>query len=320
MSKRIDAYEKITGQIIEALEAGYIPWEKPWNRSGLGYSEAPKSWRGQIYRGFNAMLLGFYQDRFGYKDNRWITYAAAKKIGGHVKAGEKSATVTFWSNTFKHGNACKIRGRKGSYRIACDNLGKNLECQKFVTLKYYFVFNVDQCENLDEKQVPPMDPVDVDAVENTFDPIEAGEAVATAYIEREKLGHVTGSEAFYTPAKDTITMPPKESFKTNNGYYSTLFHELGHSTGHKSRVNRKDGAEQIMFVSTKYAKEELVAELTNAFISDYTGVSNKIEDDQRVAYIGSWLKKFKDDSKMVIVASGQAQKAADLIIGEEATS
>ena len=292
------AYEKITNQIIEALEDGHIPWEKPWNTLG----SAPQSVHGKRYRGFNAMWLDFVQNRQGYKDCRWITYNQAKKQGGQVRKGEKSQAVTLWMQSYNHQSSCPVRKSK----VACDNIGRG-KCQRYMLLRYYSVFNVEQVDGLELKPLPV-------AIENDFDPIEAAEQVVNDYLERENISLINGSAAYYTPSLDQVTVPEMKTFRTIESYYSTLFHECGHSTGHESRLNRKDNKQVVKFGDPIYAQEELVAEMTNAFLGGETGVTSEIEADQRVAYIQSWLKALRNDKKMVVMAAAQAQKAADLIL------
>jgi len=293
------AYEKITNQIIEALEQGDIPWEKPWNTLG----SAPQSVHGKRYRGFNAIWLDFVQNRQGYKDCRWITYNQAKKQGGQVRKGEKSQAVTLWMQSYNHESSCPVK----KSNQPCKNIRK-AKCQRFMIMRYYSVFNVEQVDGLDLK---PMDPGTL----NDFDPIEAAVEVIADYQEREGIDiNWNGDAAYYSPDLDQVTVPNSRTFRSIESYYSTVFHELAHSTGHKSRLNRKDSNKVVRFGDPLYAQEELVAEMTNAFLGGETGVTSEVEADQRVAYIQSWLKALRNDKKMVVMAAAQAQKAADLIL------
>lgn len=301
MSNQI-AYDKITNQIIEALENGHIPWEKPWAASNNG----ARSIHGKPYRGFNKMWLEFIAWKLGYSDPRWITFNQAKKMGGQVRKGEKSQAVTLWMEAFNHESSCPVKNTK----TKCENIGKN-KCSRYMLMRYFSVFNVEQVDGLDIKPIPT-------GTVNEFDPIEQAEEIVNSYLEREGIMLATGSEAYYTPAMDSITMPPRETFRSAESYYSTLFHECGHSTGHESRLNRKDNKVPVKFGDPIYAQEELVAEMSNAFIGGVTGVTNEIEGEQRVAYIQSWLRALRNDKKMVVLAAQQGQKAADLILGESA--
>ena len=303
MTPAFSAYDKITNQIIEALEQGEIPWEKPWNTAAT----APRSVHGKAYRGLNSFWLGFVASRLGYTDPRWITFSQAKKLGGQVRKGEKSQSVTLWMQSYKHQTSCPAK--KSSEQ--CGNIGK-AKCQKYMLMRYYSVFNVEQVDGLELK---PMATAPV----NDFDPIEAAMDVVDNYREREGIDiDWKGNQASYSPSLDRVTVPPMNTFRSAESYYSTLFHELGHSTGAKGRLNRKDNKQTIRFGDPVYAQEELVAEITNAFVGAETGVQSEVEADQRVAYIQSWLRALRNDKKMVVIAAAQAQKAADLILNKEA--
>tara|TARA_R110002124_G_scaffold19175_5_gene77230 strand:+ start:158 stop:1072 length:915 start_codon:yes stop_codon:yes gene_type:complete len=302
MTAKFNAYDKITNQIIEALEQGEIPWEKPWNTAAT----APQSVHGKAYRGFNSMWLGFVAARLGYSDPRWITYNQAKKQGGTVRKGQKSQAVTLWMQSYNHQSSCPVK----KSNQPCKNISK-AKCQRFMFMRYYSVFNVEQVDGLELK------PLETGTL-NDFDPIEAAMEVVDDYREREGVSiNWKGDAAYYSPDLDEVTVPAMETFRSIESYYSTVFHELAHSTGHKSRLNRKDNKQVVKFGDPIYAQEELVAEITNAFVGGVTGVTSEVEADQRVAYIQSWLKALRNDTKMVVVAAGQAQKAADLILNKE---
>ena len=295
----MNAYDKITNQIIEALEQGLIPWKQPW----MIKAQMPESIYGKAYRGINAFWLGFVAWRKGYEDNRWLTFGAAKARGGKVRKGEKSEAVTLWIETYNHESPCTENDRKKK----CNKLGRKGKCKKFLLMRYYSVFNVSQCDDLD------ITPRTIEPVQE-FNPIEEAQQIADNYLSREAIELKTGGAAYYTPSEDTITVPKPERFNSIESYYTTLFHECGHSTGHEKRLNRKDSKSAIHFGDTKYAKEELAAEMTSAFLSAQSGVHSEVEDKQRVAYIQSWLKALRDDKKLVVIAAAQAQKAAEYIL------
>tara|TARA_R100000808_G_scaffold9616_3_gene26254 strand:+ start:340 stop:1302 length:963 start_codon:yes stop_codon:yes gene_type:complete len=296
------AFEKITNQVIEALKEGFIPWEKPWNSEG----SAPRSINGNLYRGFNAIWLAFIAWKRGYSDPRWVTKKKIKENKGWIKKGEHSQAVTYWNEFFNHQTSCEAKKSTQS----CDNLGKD-KCNKYMMLRYFNLWNVEQ---VDWKE--GIEPIEKpDTVVSAEDVLFAAEEVVQNYNAGSGvLFNRNGSEAFYTPSTDEITVPNKTMFRSIESYYSTVFHEMGHSTGHESRLNRKDNKVVVKFGSADYAQEELVAEMTNAFLCGHTGINNKVEDDQRVAYIQSWLKALKNDTKLVVYAAAQAQKAADYIL------
>jgi antirestriction protein ArdC len=174
-------------------------------------------------------------------------------------------------------------------------------------LRYYRVFNVEQCEGI---EYPKPEPRAVD-----FNPIAEAQAIIDGMPNRPKLTFV-GSQAYYRPVTDTVNMPAPESFSSPEEYYSTLFHEHVHSTGHASRLNRfkEEANETVAFGSNKYGKEELTAEMGAAFLCAIAGIVNQTIENS-AAYIEGWRKKIKEDRKLVVFAAARAQKAADYIRG-----
>jgi antirestriction protein ArdC len=278
--------EIITARIMEKLEQGTVPWHKPW-----AGGEYPKNLiTKREYRGVNVFILS----AMGHGSPFWLSFKQAQELGGCVRKGEKGCPVVFW----------KWLNKK-------DENGAITE-DKFPMLRYYTVFNVNQIDGIDEKKIPAL----VQKY-NELEKIEQCEAVVMAMPKRPEISHKE-QRAYYMPSRDFVNMPKMESFDGSEEYYSTLFHELTHSTGHESRLNRKgvdcpDGS-WSSFGSTPYAKEELVAEMGAAFLCGHCQIENKTIDNS-AAYIKSWLKKLKDDSKMVIMAAAQAQKASDFILG-----
>lgn len=284
--QKIDVYQIVTDRVIEALEQGTVPWRKPWGTSGLPSNLVSR----KPYRGINAFLLALSP----YNSPFWLSYKQAQGLGGCVKKGEKGRPVVFW-NWVERKN---------------EETGK---IEKIPFLRYYTVFNAEQCEGIDAPAG--------ESRKGEFSPIEEAETVYSGFRNRPLLGH-GGNAAFYVPAEDRVQMPPKEAFDTPENYYHTLFHELTHSTGHESRLKRPGIAEVSRFGSEVYAKEELVAEMGAAFISGFVGIQSTLP--QTASYVQGWLKALKDDRKLVVQAAAQAQKAVDLILGtfetEEASS
>ena len=289
-----DVYGKITDRIIAALEEGVVPWQKPWNAA----EGAPRNLiTGKPYRGVNLWLLSH---RGG--GPFWLTYRQARQIGGYVKKGEKGETVVFWK-----WQAAKPREDDG--RKPGEVSSRDLE--GYVIAKSYTVFNATQCE-LPEKWQAKTIIEDLDTGDTSE--IAACEGIVKGMPGRPDITHGGGS-AFYRPSADQVTMPARERFPKPEHYYSVLFHELTHSTGHASRLNRAGVVEAVRFGSPNYSKEELVAEMGAAFLCGVAGIENETVDTS-AAYIKGWLQKLNDDTRLVVHAAAQAQKAAAHILGE----
>ena len=277
-------YDYVTERILAALDKGTIPWQKPWIGGEMPMNLISK----KEYRGINCFLLGFSAFTSPY----WLTAHQAMAKGGKVKKGEKASIVVF-------------------YKTLEFNKGKEDE-KKIPLLRYYNVFNVEQCEG-----VPVPEPKE----KKTFIPIEEAARIIREMPKRPSINH-GGSRACYRPLTDSVGMPLAENFISPEEYYCTMFHELAHSTGHENRLKRFDNSTDHIFGSDSYSKEELVAEMTAAFLSAHVGIEQKILDNA-AAYIQSWRSKISADPKLVVQAANQAQKAADFILNlpkEEVTT
>jgi antirestriction protein ArdC len=278
-------YEIITEQILKKLEAGEIPWHKPWTGG-----EYPKNLVSKKeYRGINLFLL----DCQKYSSPFWLTYKQATDLGGFVRPGEKGSKVVFW----------KTEKSKDEDRPEDDSDQKNY---KFI-LRYYIVFNLDQCDGIDEKKIPQTEK------KPNFQPLSECESILNG-MPNKPLIKFEESRAYYRPSEDFVNMPKPEIFDKPEFYYSVLFHEIGHATGHQSRLGRHKQSEMSSFGSENYSKEELVAEMTASFICGKCQIEQETIENS-AAYIQSWLKALKNDSKMVVLAAAQAQRAADYIQG-----
>ena len=278
-----DVYEIITARIISQLESGTVPWHKPWNVGPHGGPQNLVSKKG--YRGVNVFLLSCMPYTMPY----WVSYKQAQQLGGHVRKGEKSTPVVFWKWLEK------------------ENL-KTGKPDKIPLLRYYRVFNVSQCDGIDGK-IPQVDEQEVES----FEPIAECERIVETMPDRPDIRHGMDG-GFYQPSNDFVGMPDRERFDSPESYYSTLFHELTHSTGHTSRLNRKGIVTVAGFGSQTYSKEELVAEMGASFLSGHVGIEADTIDNS-ASYIASWLKRLRDDKKLVVQAAAQAQKAVDFIRG-----
>jgi antirestriction protein ArdC len=273
----IKSYERITERIVGLLEQGTVPWHKPWRvQTGLPRNLVTK----KAYRGINPFLLM----AAGYESPQWLTFRQAVQLGGSVKKGEKACPVVFW----KH---LEVAGKEAG------------EVEKIPLLRMYFVFNVAQCEGL--KTVPVVE-------ETAFVATEPGEIVAK--MPQPPVIKHGMKQAFYSPSDDTVGMPEPKRFDTEDGYHSTLFHELVHSTGHEKRLKRVSITERNGFGSNPYCKEELVAELGSAFLCGHAGIMERTID-RSAAYLQGWLNQLKEDKTLIVYAAAQAQKGADFILG-----
>ena len=276
-------YEMITDKIIEQLEKGTVPWRLPWNGYIKGFPQNFTSKK--EYRGINIFLLKLAMRSTPY----WVTFKQAADLKGRVKKGEKGFPVVFWKWLE---STDKETGEKKQVPL----------------LRYYTVFNLDQCEGI---ELPEIDQPET----REFSPIEKAEKIIADMPNRPIINH-NEARAYYRPSADMVNMPKKELFLTDAEYYSTMFHELAHSTGHISRLNRESELKNHMFGSADYSKEELIAEMGAAFLCAESSIENETIENS-AAYIAGWLRKFKDDKKILIQAAGKAQKAADYILNKE---
>jgi antirestriction protein ArdC len=288
MSDRV--YEIVTERICELLENGTIPWHQPWNPE-LGMPRSLST--GKLYRGVNVWLLGSSMHASPW----WGTYKQVAEREGQVRRGEHSTLVVFWKKTER--------------TVVDEQTGDETERKGFI-LRYYRVFNAEQCDAL---QLPEL-PVEL----HEHDSIGAAEAIVHGYVDgpgpRLILG---GDRACYAPTQDLLRVPLRESFDTAEEFYSTLFHEMTHSAGHATRLARNDLLEFHSFGDESYSREELVAEMGASMLSGLAGI-DQVTLPNSAAYLAHWVKVLKGDSRLVVTAAAQAQRAADFITGVEHTA
>ncbi len=276
----MNAYDRINERIIALLEQGTIPWHKPWKaKTGLPRNFITK----RPYRGVNIFLL----IAMSYESPFWLTFHQATELGGSVSKGEKACPVVFWK----------------PLEVEDNETGKE---HKIPLLRVYHVFNISQCEGL---KTPP-------AAEDISIAVTKPAEIVARMPQPPVIKHGM-TRAFYAPSADEVGMPVPDRFDNETSYYATIFHELVHSTGHKSRLHRATLVENTGFGSDPYAREELIAELGSAFLCGYAEIVDRTIDNS-AAYINNWLVKLRSDRTLMVQAAAQAQKAADYIIGASA--
>lgn len=284
----MNVYEIVNEKIGALLEQGTVPWRKPWTSTAAPMNLISR----KPYRGINHFLLC----ASGYVSPYWLTIRQANELGGRIRKGEHGTLVVFW----------KISDRSQD-ETPLDPAEESQPRRRFI-LRYYLVWNVAQCE-LPQRVLDTLPKVET----HQHNPIEVAEHLIAGMPHAPKIEH-TGAKAFYSPASDTVTLPPRNSFSTPENYYATAFHELTHSTGHPSRLAREAVAEVAPFGSSVYSREELVAEMGAAYLCAKAGISPAVIENQ-AAYIAGWLSTLRADSRLVVYAAAHAQKAIDYIVG-----
>lgn len=279
-----DLYESVTQRIVAALEAGTPPWIRPWQDNGEAVPRNLTTER--AYRGINVLLLNLQSMVSGYTANRWLTYRQANELGAHVRKGETGTTIVFFKwKEIEANKTVEFADGESDRKVV-------------PLLRAYTVFNADQVEDLPDSYLRPA-PVPL------WTPSEAAEDILTHSGAHIRHG---GNRAFYSPSEDLIQMPPVGYFPQAEGYYATALHELTHWTGHPGRCNRPLGRRHGL---DAYAFEELVAEMGAAFLAAHCALPARLE---HASYIDSWLDALKRDKRLIFVAAGKAQAAADFVL------
>jgi antirestriction protein ArdC len=277
-NKRGSVYDQITERIVAMLEKGTVPWRKPWQAKS-GFPRNLVS--GKPYRGINVFLL----HALSYESPFWLTFKQAQELGGNVRKGEKACPVVFWKQL----------------EVEDKTTG---ETEKVPMLRFNYVFNVAQCDGL--KNIPA--PVETPATVST-----KPEAILENMPHRPAIKHGM-TKAFYSPSEDYVGLPNRDRFDSEAGFFATAYHEIVHSTGHASRLNRPTLTESQGFGSNPYCKEELIAEMGAAFLCGQAGIAESTIENS-AAYVQNWLEQLQNDKKLIVQAAAQAQKAADFILG-----
>lgn len=279
-------YAEVTDRIIAELEAGSFLWVRPWDSGYAGTGLPCNAGTGRRYSGINVLILWYALSEQGYGSQRWITYKQAQDLGGHVRKGERGTTI-FYVDRFTPRNS-------DSAQLP---LGEDEEQRQVALLKRFTVFNVEQCEGLSRPlagepgQLLPEREL-----------IPRAEALIAATGADFRIG---GGEAFYMPSQDYIRVPPQQAYREQINWYRTALHELGHWTGHRSRLGR---FEQENLSGEASAREELVAEMCSAFTCAELGIVPAVRYSD---YIATWLEVLKKDNRAILRAASNDSKAAD---------
>lgn len=281
--------KSVADMFVKGLSEEGLNWKQGWVTAGAMRNANTNS----PYKGLNKFYLSMISMVRGYADPRWMTFKQIKDADYHLEKGSKGAKVEYW---FPY----DLKEKKGISFKERDRLiaeGERKSDDFSLTARYYTVFNGDNINGIPELEL----------TKNEIEPSKALEQISKGM--KVEIHNDGEDRAFYRPSTDDIHLPLPEFFESDNLYNATVFHELGHATGHESRLNREQRGN---FGSPDYAKEELVAEITSAFMAETTGIS--IEDmnmDNHKAYVNSWIESIKDDPEVLMKAISQANDAAD---------
>jgi antirestriction protein ArdC len=290
MPSQNDIRQAVTDQIVAALKSGSIPpWRRPWAVGGKNAGAHSNVVTRRSYRGLNPILLDLASEKHGFSSRWWATYNQWRKLGGrvmarpsHVPPGKFGTQICFWSPVTK-----KVQNDEGIE-----------EDDRFYVLRLYTVFNVDQVEGLDHLRADKAETTDPIAID--YEPADHAIEATGATI---RYG---GARAFYSPATDSITVPPRGTFETVNEFYATCFHELCHWSERRLGWKRDE--------TDSYAKYELVAEIGSCYVCRELRVPTSGDLTNHVAYVNNWLQAMRNDPRFIFVASGLASRAADYIL------
>ena len=298
---RATVYERVTERVTELLSQGVVPWQKPWHakvgppRNGVS---------GRYYRGLNVFML----THAGFESPWWFSPKQVNDLGGHIMRGEKVSWVHFYKPWLPKGHPADE-----PLEVEADEVEISTRRRPVLICRAYRVVNLDQCagpgvDKFRDKHPPVEGPMN-----NDNDPIAACEAVVSNMPQRPGIRY-GGEKAFYRQWIDSVHIPRRNTFMSSEAFYSVVFHELTHSTGHEDRLNRKTLTDGTPFGSPTYSREELVAEMGAAFLCAIAGIDDPTIQNS-AAYIRGWLRFLKSDPKALVIAGAQAQKAADFILG-----
>lgn len=290
----MNVYEIVTERIIKQMQQGIIPWEKPWH--GDDRSGAVSYTTGKPYSLINQMLLG--------REGEWLTRRQILELDGSIKEGVEPGIVVFYKK-LKY----KLNAESEADETETEEMESTSRTRTIPLLRYYNVWHIDDVEGVESRMSA--------AASKAPDPDEEAERIVMGYIERNiplRLEIKHTDRAFYSPATDTVEVPEITQYTKAPEYYSTMFHELIHSTGIKSRLDRPmEGA----FGSKPYAREELVAEMGAAMLLSRIGLRERRTERNSVAYLQNWIQVLRNDDRAMVWAASRAEKAARYIMNEQ---
>ncbi len=293
-----DFRQEVTDNLVQMLEKGVAPWQKPWDASLTTATMPMNPTTGKAYRGGNTIHLMARALQRQYEDSRWMTYKQAAENGWQVRKGEKGTQIEFWEVREGGDKSNNAAGKN-------QNNGTSTEAdERRLIHRVYTVFNAKQIDGIPESQPQK---------HSTFDAIHAGERILDQ--SGAKILHDQVDRAFYNRAQDSIHLPAKTAFNDAAGYYGTALHELAHWSGHPTRLDRKTLTDSYRFGDATYAKEELRAEIASVFLAAERGIPHNPE--QHAAYVGYWIKALKEDKNEIFRAAHDASKAADFLLSLE---
>lgn len=321
-----DVAQEIADRVLQALAEGCAPWRKPWKGTSAPHNPAS----GTRYRGINIWLTLMTMWDRGYNSPVFLSLKQAGEVaakawkakGVKVERGQGRWAKNWFfvdgpnagemvrgvrqgqSQANGCGGTTVVLWKPWSKEVEVDGVRKE---ESGVVLRTYTVFNLEQCEDIVQEYFRERETI------REFAPIERCEDIVNGFEVKTVHG---GASAHYTPSQDTITLPPKNSFESDEEYYGTRFHEMAHATGHPSRLGRKGVRPGMWKPVHTYAEEELIAEMASAILASEAGI-DAVTHDNSVAYLRGWASKIQEDPRVVLRAAQAAQKAADLILGAQ---
>ena len=306
--KKINVFEAVNKQVLDGIKKSGMSWFKAWSDSNGNIQDPINRFTKRGYNGVNIFILNATASIEGYASNEWVSFAEAKKLGSNVMKGEKSTMIVYWNIAYR------VEDKWFPNLTALNKAGYTEDdAKKLFTLKQFRVFNIAQCSDIQPcREIPTGSEDNLD-----IQPIESAEAIVNGYKNAPKIVERQHSHgAYYTPSRDTITMPTKKQFvecTSIDDFYKVLFHEMIHSTGHSTRLDRK-----LVGVTTNkvsYSKEELIAEIGAMYLTSIANLNPKDHERQSQAYINGWIKFIKSShEKALISAMTKARQGVDLIL------